>query len=100
MALAEGNFQEIRGRVLDAYKNEDPIMAKFRKYARRLTNDIKPIRKYSVNAVSFVSADGGDNRLFFNPAVIELVRVSILEEINAHLTLLPGIPRNQLSMNG
>jgi len=25
--------------------------------------------------VSFVSADGGDNRLYFNPAVIELVRV-------------------------
>jgi hypothetical protein len=28
-----------------------------------------------VNAVSFVSADGGDNRLTFNPAVVELVRV-------------------------
>ena len=27
------------------------------------------------NTVSFVSADGGDNRIFFNPAVIELVRV-------------------------
>jgi hypothetical protein len=75
MALAESNFQEIKGRVLDAYKNEDPIFEKFRGYARRLSSDVKPIRKYSVNAVSFVSADGGDNRLFFNPAVIELVRV-------------------------
>ena len=75
MALAENNFQEIKGRVLDAYKNEDPIFEKFREYAKRLSNDVKPIRKYSVNAVSFVSADGGDNRLFFNPAVIELVRV-------------------------
>lgn len=75
MALAESNFQEIKGRVLDAYKNEDPVFEKFREYAKRLSNDVKPIRKYSVNAVSFVSADGGDNRLFFNPAVIELVRV-------------------------
>lgn len=33
------------------------------------------MRPYSVNAVSFVSSDGGDNRLFFNPAVIEFVRV-------------------------
>lgn len=75
MALADSNFQEIKQRVLDAYKNEDPIIEKFREYARQLKNEVKPIRKYSVNAVSFVSADGGDNRLFFNPAVIELVRV-------------------------
>jgi hypothetical protein len=75
MALSDSNFQEIKGRVLDAYKNEDPIMEKFRSYAKELKSNIKPIRKYSVNAVSFVSADGGDNRLFFNPAVIELVRV-------------------------
>ena len=36
---------------------------------------IKPLRSFSVNAVSFVSADGGDNRLSFNPSVIELIRV-------------------------
>lgn len=75
MALAESNFKEIRDRILNAYKNEDPVFEKFRKYARELKGNLKPIRKYSVNAVSFVSADGGDNRLYFNPSVIELVRV-------------------------
>ena len=75
MALAENNIEEIKKRIDDAYKNEDPHLQKFREYARRLKNGIKPIRKYSVNAVSFVSSDGGDNRLHFNPAVIELVRV-------------------------
>jgi len=75
MALAENNFDEIKKRVFDAYKNEEPILQKFREYARRIKNDVKPIRTYSVNAVSFVSSDGGDNRLYFNPAVIELVRV-------------------------
>jgi hypothetical protein len=75
MALAESNFNEIKERVLDAYKNEDPVFQKLRDYAKELKNNVKPIRKYSVNAVSFVSADGGDNRLFFNPAIIELVRV-------------------------
>jgi len=73
--LAEDNFDEIKRRVFDAYQNEDPIIQKFREYARRLKNDVKPIRPYSVNAVSFVSSDGGDNRLYFNPAVVELVRV-------------------------
>lgn len=75
MALAQDNFDQIRSRVQSAYETEEPILQKFREFARRLKNDIKPIRPYSVNAVSFVSADGGDNRLYFNPAVIELVRV-------------------------
>ena len=75
MALAEDNLDEIKKRVFDAYQKEEPILKKFREYARRIRNDVKPIRPYSVNAVSFVSSDGGDNRLYFNPAVIELVRV-------------------------
>lgn len=75
MALADYNLEEIKKRIYEAYQNEDPIIQKFRAYAKTLSNLIKPIRPYSVNAVSFVSSDGGDNRLFFNPAVIELVRV-------------------------
>lgn len=75
MALADDNFDEIKRRVFDAYKDEDPILQKFREYARRIKYDVKPIRPYSANAVSFVSSDGGDNRLYFNPAVIELVRI-------------------------
>jgi hypothetical protein len=75
MALAENNFEEIKKRVFDAYKSEEPVLNTYREYARRLKNDVKPIRPYSVNAVSFVSSDGGDNRLYFNPATIELVRV-------------------------
>ncbi len=75
MALAESNFEEIKKRVFDAYKNEEPVIQEFREFARRLKNDVKPIRPYSVNAVSFVSSDGGDNRLYFNPATVELVRV-------------------------
>jgi hypothetical protein len=75
MALAESNFEEIKKRVFDAYKNEEPVLYEFREFAKRLKNDVKPIRPYSVNAVSFVSSDGGDNRLYFNPATVELVRV-------------------------
>jgi len=75
MALANLDIEDLRAKVLAAYKADDPILGKFREYARQLKGDIKPLRKYSVNAVSFVSSDGGDNRLVFNPAVIELVRV-------------------------
>ena len=75
MALAENNFEDLKMRVFNAYKNEEPVIKKFRDFAKQLKNNVKPIRKYSVNAVSFVSSDGGDNRLYFNPATIELVRV-------------------------
>jgi len=75
VALANFDLESLKGKVLSAYKADDPLFKKFRQYARRLASSIRPLRKYSVNAVSFVSADGGDNRLTFNPAVVELVRV-------------------------
>jgi hypothetical protein len=75
MSLANINLDNLREKVLKAYKVDDPLLSKFRQYARRLKSEVKPLRSYSVNAVSFVSSDGGDNRLTFNPAIVELVRV-------------------------
>jgi len=75
MALANFDMNELRAKVMAAYHADDPLLRKFRDYARRLRDNVRPLRAYSVNAVSFVSADGGDNRLVFNPAVVELVRV-------------------------
>src|SRR5439155_5262465 len=75
MGLANFDIDELRAKVAAAYRSDDPLLRKFREYARRLKDNIRPLRAYSVNAVSFVSADGGDNRLVFNPAVIELIRV-------------------------
>ncbi len=75
MALADDDLKQIRNRIRSAYKVEQPVIDKLRGFAKQLKNNIKQIRPYPVNSVSFVSADGGDNRLYFNPAVIELVRV-------------------------
>lgn len=75
MALANFDIEELRAKVAAAYQADDALLQKFRGYARRLRDKVKPLRSYSVNAVSFVSADGGDNRLAFNPAIIELVRI-------------------------
>lgn len=75
MSLANLDREELRRRVMEAYNTDDSYLQKFREYARRLKGGVKPLRTYSVNAVSFVSADGGDNRLAFNPVMVELVRV-------------------------
>lgn len=75
MTLANLDIQALREKVTGAYNADDPVFRRFRDYARQLGGNLRRLRKYSVNAVSFVSTDGGDNRLTFNPAVIELVRV-------------------------
>ena len=75
MSLANLDREALRKKVLEAYNADDPHLRRFRKHARRLRDGVKPLRAYSTNAVSSVSADGGDNRLTFNPVVVELVRV-------------------------
>jgi hypothetical protein len=75
MALANFDLDELRAKVLAAYRADDPVLQRFRGHARQLRESIRPLRAYSVNAVSFVSADGGDNRLLLNPAAVELIRV-------------------------
>ena len=109
MALAEDDFEQIRSRVQAAYEIEEPVVQKFREFAKRLKNEVKEIKPYSANAVSFVSTDGGDNRLYFNPAVIELIRVvdsqgnqcaldaiagnTKYDSLNAKLELVPPLKR-------
>jgi hypothetical protein len=75
MALANFDLDDLRQKVLDAYQADHPQLAQFRAFARQLSDSVRPLRSYSCNAVSFVSADGGDNRLSFNPVLVELVRV-------------------------
>jgi hypothetical protein len=75
MSLAHFDLERLRARVLAAYTADEPLIARFRGHARTIADSIRPLKTYSVNAVSFVSADGGDNRIALNPASIELVRV-------------------------
>src|SRR5262245_28774336 len=75
MALANFDLDRLREKIAAAYRADDPLLQRFRDYARRLEAGIRPLRPYAANAVSFVSADGGDNRITFNPSVVELVRV-------------------------
>lgn len=90
MALANFDLERLRAKVLAAYDADDPALQHIRDYARTLGAGIKPLRPYSVNAVSFVSADGGDNRLAFNPAVVELVRVVDSRGNECALDAVPG----------
>ncbi|ABB14117.1 hypothetical protein [Carboxydothermus hydrogenoformans] len=55
---------------------EKQLLERFCSYARQLKQNLKPIRPYTTSAISIVASDGGDNRIYFNPAVYEFVRVA------------------------
>lgn len=76
MGLADIDLQAIRERIVAAYLVDQTLLEKFRGYARQLKANVRPLKRHSVNSVAFVASDGGDNRLAFNPASIELVRVA------------------------
>src|SRR2546427_10079538 len=88
MALANLDLEKLRSKVLAAYRADDPTLGRFREYARRLRADVRPLRTYAVNAVSFVSADGGGNRLRRDPAAVELVRA--VGSRGKHVALVAG----------
>lgn len=90
MSLADLDLATLRERILKAYQIDDPLLQKFREYARQLKDRVRPLRKYSVNAVSIVAADGGDNRLVFNPATLELVRVADSRGVECALDVIPS----------
>jgi hypothetical protein len=90
MALANLDLELLRSKVLGAYRADDSTLRRFRDHARCLRANIRPLRTYSVNAVSFVSADGGDNRLTLNPAYVELVRVVDSRGNQCVLDAVPG----------
>jgi hypothetical protein len=90
MALANLDLEQLRKKVLAAYRVDDPTLIRFREYARRLRADVRPLRTYAVNAVSFVSADGRDNRLRLDPAAVELVRVVDSRGNQCVLDAVPG----------
>ena len=90
MALAHLDLEQLRSKVLAAYRADDPTLRRFREYARHLRADVRPLRTYAVNAVSFVSADGGDNRLRLDPAAVELVRVVDSRGNQCAMDAVPG----------
>lgn len=65
----------IRQRIREVYQTQRPRLDEFRDHAKRLKNGIREIEPRNADAVSFISTDGGENRLYFNPAVIEIIRV-------------------------
>lgn len=88
MTLADLDLKSIREKILGAYRTDDPLLQRFREHARLLAANVRPLKRHAINSVAFVASDGGDNRLVFNPACIELVRVADSRGIECALDVL------------
>lgn len=79
MTLDRLNRKKIRDAIRDAYRRGRKSMDAMREIARGL--DVRELAHYDVNSVAYVAADGGNQMAggaggeFFNPAMIEMVRV-------------------------
>jgi len=74
--LSEDNLELIKSQIESNYNaTEEPIINDLRNFAKKIKQNIKVLRPYTSTAVSFVSADGGNNYIKFSPCILELVRV-------------------------
>ena len=63
--------QEIQNRIQDDYR----ILQKLREEVRPLRTQVRRIQPRETTSISLVGTDGGNNRVQFDPFLIQLVRV-------------------------
>ncbi len=102
MALNELDIEEIRARISDVWKVEERVLNEQRQIARELKNGVKPLNaeKWRGDAVAYVAADGGDNRIRLDaaagaaPAIVELVRIVDSEGRECVMETFAGAPED------
>ena len=67
--------RQLKNRIVEQIVEDRAIVDQLRQEIRPLKADVRRIHPRSTTAVSLVGTDGGDNRIAFDPFLIELIRV-------------------------
>jgi hypothetical protein len=68
-------LEQVKSSVGKRIESDIRILDKLREEVRQLKGTVRVIQPRSATVVSLVASDGGNNRLFFDPFMIQLIRV-------------------------
>jgi len=68
-------LEQVKSSVGKRIESDIRILDKLREEVRQLKGTVRVIQPCSATVVSLVASDGGNNRLFFDPFMIQLIRV-------------------------
>jgi hypothetical protein len=69
------SIQALQSELKDAISGDRRVLDELREDVRPLKDATKPIHPRSTTAISLVGTDGGNNRIEFDPFMVQLVRV-------------------------
>ena len=68
-------IQKLRSVIKNCTLSDSRLLEELKNEVRPLMGDVKVIQPRSTTAVSLVASDGGNNRLSFDPFMVQLIRV-------------------------
>lgn len=69
------SIEALQSELRDAISGDRRVLDELRQDVRSLKDTTKPIRPRSTTAISLVGTDGGNNRIEFDPFMVQLVRI-------------------------
>lgn len=99
-------INDVRRKVQERAAADKRVVEELRNEIRPLKNQVSPIRPRSTTAISLVAADGGNNKVEFDPYLFQLVRVvdsygqELLLDVASPTTNTLELSRQHIDENG
>src|SRR5690349_883780 len=69
------SYKTLSGEIIDRIKDDKDILDELRREISPLRSNIRRIQPRSTTAISLVGTDGGNNKIQYDPFLVQLIRV-------------------------
>ena len=69
------SLPEMREAIKGCTLDQEKLLSEIRSQVRSLRENVRTIKARSTTSVSLVASDGGNNKLIFDPFIVQLIRV-------------------------